>query len=155
MMKKIKIILAPLIILLLLFAVGMADPNTGEQINWQVVSSGGARGTSTNYILNGTVGQTAVGTGSSANYGLNQGYWQTFDTPGCCVLRGDVALPKDGAVLVNDIVSLVNYIFKGGTAPTCIDEGDCAVPLDGAILVNDIVSLVNYIFKGGATPPAC
>ncbi len=74
---------------------------------------------------------------------------------GCCVLRGDVAIPKDGDVLVNDIVWLVDYLFKGGIAPDCLDEGDCAVPLDGIILVNDIVYLVDYIFKGGPPPPPC
>lgn len=74
---------------------------------------------------------------------------------GCCLLRGDVALPKDAAVLVNDIVLLVNFIFKGGSAPECLDEGDCAIPLDGNILVNDIVWLVNYLFKSGPTPPDC
>lgn len=76
-------------------------------------------------------------------------------TLGCCSLRGDVAIPKDLAVLVNDIVFLVDYIFKGGTAPACLDEGDCAIPLDGSILVNDIVWLVDYIFKGGSAPPDC
>jgi plastocyanin len=74
---------------------------------------------------------------------------------GCCDLRGDIAIPEDGSVLVNDIVWLVNFLFKGGTAPACLDEGDCAAPLDGNILVNDIVWLVNFLFKGGTTPPAC
>jgi len=73
----------------------------------------------------------------------------------CCRLRGDVADPEDLIVLVNDIVWLVDYIFKGGVAPTCLDEGDCAIPLDGSILVNDIVWLVDYIFKGGTIPPDC
>jgi len=75
--------------------------------------------------------------------------------PGCCQLRGDVAEPKDANVLVNDIVWLVDYLFKGGPAPTCLDEGDCADPSDGNILVNDIVWLVDYLFKGGATHPPC
>ncbi|MFH2050438.1 MAG: hypothetical protein ABIJ12_13460 [bacterium] len=66
-----------------------------------------------------------------------------------------VALPKDDFVLVNDLVWLVNYLFKGGTAPSCLDEGDCANPLDGQIIVNDLVWLVNYLFKSGAIPPAC
>jgi len=77
------------------------------------------------------------------------------DGSGCCQLRGDVAEPKDVSVLVNDIVWLVDYLFKGGTAPTCLGEGDCAEPLDGSILVNDIVWLVDYLFKGGSAPPAC
>lgn len=76
-------------------------------------------------------------------------------TPSCCALRGDVANPKDFAVLVNDVVFLVNYIFKSGPAPSCLDEGDCALPLDGNILVNDVVFLVNYIFKSGPTPSPC
>jgi len=75
--------------------------------------------------------------------------------PGCCQLRGDVADPKDSNVLVNDIVWLVDYLFKGGTPPSCIDEGDCADPPDGNILVNDIVWLVDYLFKGGIAPPPC
>ncbi|MFH2048588.1 MAG: MopE-related protein [bacterium] len=73
----------------------------------------------------------------------------------CCVHRGDVAEPNDDMVLVNDIVYLVNYIFKSGTEPACLDEGDCAIPLDGEILVNDIVWLVNFLFKSGAVPPTC
>jgi len=73
----------------------------------------------------------------------------------CCELRGDVALPKDLIVLVNDIVWLVDYLFKGGPPPNCLEEGDCAIPLDGIILVNDIVWLVDYLFKGGPPPPPC
>lgn len=154
-MKILRLIITPLMVLLILFATGLTDGKTGEEINWQVISSGGAKGTSANYILNGTVGQTAVGTGSSTNYDVSHGYWQTFESSGCCLLRGDVANPKDGMVLVNDIVMLVDYLFKGGVAPNCLDEGDCAIPLDGAILVNDIVWLVDYLFKGGAAPPPC
>jgi len=73
----------------------------------------------------------------------------------CCEIRGDVAIPKDGSILVNDIVFLVDYLFKSGDAPECLDEGDCAVPLDGNILVDDIVWLVDYLFKGGEPPPDC
>ena len=73
----------------------------------------------------------------------------------CCILRGDVVKPPDGMVLVNHIVYLVDYLWKGGTAPECLDEGDCAIPLDGSILVNDIVFLVEYLWKGGTAPPDC
>jgi len=93
----------------------------------------------------------------------NQGYEQSLDLSfvinnsdtSCCVLRGDVAVPKDAIVLVNDIVMLVDYLFKGGPAPTCLEEGDCAIPLDGMILVNDIVWLVDFLFKGGPAAPPC
>ena len=76
-------------------------------------------------------------------------------TSGCCEIRGDVAIPEDGTILVNDIVFLVDYLFKSGSAPNCLDEGDCAVPLDGNILVDDLVYLVDYLFKGGSQPPPC
>lgn len=73
----------------------------------------------------------------------------------CCVLRGDIAIPKDGALLVNDLVFAVNYIFRGGPPPNCLIEGDCALPLDNDILVNDIVYMVNAVFRGGPAPPPC
>jgi len=74
---------------------------------------------------------------------------------GCCVVRGDVVVPYDNLVLVNDLTFLVNYIFKSGPAPQCLEAGDAAIPLDGLTLVNDLVWLVNYIFKGGPPPPPC
>ncbi len=74
---------------------------------------------------------------------------------GCCVVRGDVLIPNDGLVLVNDVILLVNYIFKSGPPPECAEAGDVVVPLDGLILVNDLVYLVNYIFKSGPPPPPC
>jgi len=72
----------------------------------------------------------------------------------CCVLRGDVVDTTE-FVLVNDLVFLVDYLFKGGPAPDCPEEGDCAVPLDGNILINDVVFLVDFLFKGGPPPPEC
>jgi len=93
---------------------------------------------------------------------LNQGYQQSLDLSfvinnsdtSCCVQRGD-ALHDNGLVLVNDLVYLVNYVFKGGPPPPCLEEGDVILPLDGLILVNDLVFLVNYVFKGGPPPPPC
>lgn len=74
---------------------------------------------------------------------------------GCCIMRGDVAIPKDGSILVNDIIWLVDYLFKGGPVLECMEEGDCATPLDGNVLVNDIVYLVDYLFNIGPPPPPC
>jgi len=72
----------------------------------------------------------------------------------CCRTRGD-AMHDNQIILVNDLVMLVDYLFKSGTAPACLDEGDCAIPLDGNILVNDLVWLVDHLFKSGPPPPAC
>ncbi|MFH2049725.1 MAG: hypothetical protein ABIJ12_09785, partial [bacterium] len=78
-----------------------------------------------------------------------------FPTTYCCVLRGDMALPNDGIVQTDDLVYLVDYLFKMGNPQGCPIHGDCAPPLDGKIFVNDIVYLVNYLFKGGPAPPEC
>jgi hypothetical protein len=132
----------------------IAEDKSGEEINWQVISSGGSTGSSTNYNLSGTVGQTAVGTGSSATYGLNHGYWQTTGgSPDCCLVRGD-AKHDNQIILVDDIVYLVDHLFKGGPAPPCLDEGDAKAD-NGLILVDDIVYLVDHLFKGGPAPDPC
>ncbi|MEW6295122.1 MAG: dockerin type I repeat-containing protein [Candidatus Diapherotrites archaeon] len=56
----------------------------------------------------------------------------------------------DGVVSVTDIVWLVNFLFKGGTAPVDMDGADANN--DGKVSVTDIVWLVNFLFKGGPTP---
>lgn len=128
--------------------VSTAEPATGEEIIWQVISSGGTEGTSASYDMRGTLGQPAVGFGSSPSYGLSQGFWQDF---GCCEQRGDV--DHSGAINVADLIYLVDYIFFGGDPPPCPEEGD--VDGSGAINVADLTYLVEYIFFDGPAPPPC
>ena len=133
-----------------LFAEGNAD-RSGEKINWQVISGGGTSGSSTNYQLGGTVGQTAVGSGTSTNYETKHGYWQDFE--GLLCVPGDAN--ASGAVDVDDVVYLIAYIFSGGPAPTpdpcCADANN-----SGGVDVDDVVYLIAYIFSGGPAPiPAC
>jgi hypothetical protein len=125
-------------------------PAAGEQVKWQVISSGGTRGTSTNFILSGTAGQTAIGKGSSTNFGVNQGYWQSLVAP--CDDCGDAN--GDGHIDISDVVFLIAYIFSGGSAP-----GPCVTPHglgdangDGYIDISDVVYLIAYIFSGGLKP---
>jgi hypothetical protein len=133
---------------------------TGEEINWQVISSGGTDGASTNFNLKGTAGQTAVGSGGSANFGLNHGYWQNFvgDTT-CCQNRGNVDGQFDGAfpVTVSDLTYLVAFLFSGGPAPPCEEEGNVDALFDGIfpITVSDLTYLVAFLFSGGPAPPPC
>lgn len=120
---------------------------TGEQIPWYVIGSGGGLGTSTNYSLNGTVGQVAVGYGSSASYGINHGYWQTFVTGGggCCVgIRGDIN--GDGADLdIVDLTCIVDFLFGTGCEMLCDEEADPNG--DGAKAdIVDLTFVVDWLF---------
>ncbi|MFZ5981175.1 MAG: hypothetical protein ACOYVF_11140 [Candidatus Zixiibacteriota bacterium] len=89
-----------------------AQPMAGETVKWQVISSGGPVGNSTSYNLHGTVGQTAVGGGSSTTYNLDHGYWQVFESvEGCCVgVRGDVNC-SDGDPDISDITRLIDFLY--------------------------------------------
>jgi hypothetical protein len=63
-------------------------------------------------------------------------------------LRGDANMDKKTSV--SDVVFLINYLFKGGTAPDPVYLGD--VNCDGKTTVSDVVYLINYLFKGGPAP---
>jgi hypothetical protein len=126
-----------------------SSPQTGEQINWDVISSGGGPMTSTNFMLDGTIGQTVAGPSSSTNFVLNSGYWQNFGT-GPSYVCGDA--DGDGQVIISDAVYLINYIFAGGPAPDPLVSGD--VDCDGVPIISDAVYIVNYIFAGGPAPCA-
>lgn len=71
----------------------------------------------------------------------------------CCQLRGDLAIPKDSNLLINDIVWLVNYLFKGGDYPCCEEEAD--INDDDLVNVADPTYFVNALFKGGPPVPTC
>jgi hypothetical protein len=125
---------------------------TGEQINWYVISSGATKAASTNYQLQGTVGQLAVGDASSTNYTVKSGYWQDFSSGGsCCVQRGNVN--GEGDIDIADLTFLVGFMFKSGAPPPCPEEGN--VNAMGEIDIADLTFLVNFMFKSGPVPPPC
>ena len=64
------------------------------------------------------------------------------------VIRGNA--DNIGSINVADLVYLVNYLFKGGSAPVTIQSGDANSDL--AVLVTDLTYLVEYLFKGGQPP---
>ena len=137
------------LLILLISSVGlMAGEKSGEQINWQVISSGGTDGASANYRMSGTVGQTAAGSGGSDNYGLDHGFWQDSWGGDCCNLGGDA----DNSESVNllDATYLINYLYKGGQPPPCTAEGDP----DESCTINllDATHLINYLYKDGPAP---
>ena len=64
-------------------------------------------------------------------------------------MRGD--LDSDNLYTMNDIVYLINYIFKGGPAPIPYGAGDA--DNSGEVNVTDISFMVNYLFLNGDSPP--
>jgi len=130
----------------------VAVPTAGEQIKWQVISGGGNRGTSASYILSGTVGQTAVGLGTSASYKINQGFWQNFAPAGCCTgTTGNVNMT--GIVDLSDLSALVSYLTGGGYVLPCVPEAN--VNNAGIVDLSDLSALVSYLTGGGYVLPNC
>jgi hypothetical protein len=132
-----------------------SDDNKGRVIKWQIICTGSGCGNDNVlflspyqdfHILCGTLGQVAVGRGSSPSFGINQGFWQ--ETITAEYLRGDAN--QDGIINVGDIVYLVSYLYKNGPAPTPVWVGDCNC--DEIVNVGDIVYLVSYLYKGGPAP---
>lgn len=121
------------------------SPATGEQIPWQVLSAGATNGSSTNYSLGGTLGQTAPGIGSSTNYGVNGGFWQDFGGS-CCVLAGD--FNSDGTLNIKDLTDHVKWQFKNASDPSCYSTVD--VNNDCTLNIQDLTDRVKFQFKGGA-----
>jgi hypothetical protein len=132
-----------------------AADDKGRQIKWQIICTGSGCGNDNVafaspfqdfHFLCGTLGQVAVGRGSSPSFGINQGFWQETITEE--YVRGDAN--QDGVINVGDIVYLVSYLYKNGPAPNPVWVGDCNC--DEIVNVGDIVFLVSYLYKGGPEP---
>jgi hypothetical protein len=63
-------------------------------------------------------------------------------------LRGD--LTGDGNIDAGDVVYLINYLYKGGSAPNPLEAGN--VNCDAAVDAGDVVYLINYLYRGGIPP---
>ena len=66
----------------------------------------------------------------------------------CLAKTGDIKV--DGNILLTDIVLLINYLYRSGTAPSPLCIGD--VNADGNINLADIIYLTNFVFKSGPAP---
>ncbi len=128
-----------------------AKPSAGEQIKWQVISSGGSRSTSTGYVLSGTVGQTATGQGTSANYKLNHGFWQIFGSQSCCTAATTGDVDASGGVDISDLSAMVDYLFNSLPFPgTCFQEQD--VDKSGSVDISDLQAIIDFLFNSVALP---
>jgi hypothetical protein len=61
--------------LLLLSLVGLATGRAQSAIDWFTIDAGGIPTSSTNYLINDTLGQADAGVMSSANYQIIGGFW--------------------------------------------------------------------------------
>ena len=138
-------------LLLFITSGSIADDKAGEEINWQVISSGGKiDGISTNFRSSGTVAQTATGNGTSENYGLGHGFWQDFEAGQSEEVDcGDA----NGTSTINllDITYLIAYLYKEGSAPI---PHECVGDVNGNASLNllDITYLIAYLYKEGPLP---
>jgi len=74
--------------------------------------------------------------------------WSTETYTYTSMLEGDAN--SDGQINLGDAVFIVNYVFRGGTAPNPLSVADANC--DSAINIGDAVYIINYIFKGGQEP---
>lgn len=66
----------------------------------------------------------------------------------CLAKTGD--LNSDNKTLLPDIVLLVNYLYRSGSAPNPLCTGD--INADGNINLADIIYLTDFIFRAGSAP---
>ncbi|HWR84014.1 MAG TPA: hypothetical protein VN285_12000 [Candidatus Deferrimicrobium sp.] len=169
MKRNMSALLLLAVLVNLAFQVGMttaaaqAQPTKAadNEIDWQVLSSGGTDARSGNVWIRGTIVQTAIGLSASDNVNARHGFWYAGAT--CCNndgMRGDVNYqmsPAGTIVDVSDLTYLVAYIFQGGVAPPCNEEAnvDGIMGPAGPVDVADLTYLVAYLFGGGPRPPLC
>ncbi len=111
-----------------------------------------------NGTLNSTDEATALALDSAGNvyvtgYSWENGTWEDYATIKyeqftCSAKSGDAN--NDTKILLSDIVTIINFVFKSAPAPNPLCRGNANG--DGFIDLSDIVYLVNFIFKSGPAP---
>jgi len=56
----------------------------------------------------------------------------------------------DGIIDLEDVLYLINYLYKGGPAPVLLEAGD--VDNNGTVELGDVLYLISYLYKGGPPP---
>lgn len=134
---------ATLIVCILLVVVSQsAEQQLPCKPYWDLVSSGGNRTVSSQYILTSSIGQIAGYPIALSDSLILQGWHQNF------YFCGDPN--SSGSTTISDAVFLIDFIFGGGTAPNPYGSGD--IDCNGIITVSDAVYLIAYVFSGGPAP---
>ncbi len=127
----------------------MMPVHTGSKQGYRMVTDVldgfGGESESNNYRIPVNSGgqPSAIGISESANYEVEAGYVHAS-----FVNRGEVT--GDGVIDLGDLLYLINYLYKGGTAPCPMEAGD--VNCDGVIDLGDILYVISYLYKGGPPP---
>jgi len=101
-----------------------ASPLQSYKIPWSSINAGGNLNLSSgNYKMKGSVGQSAIGQSQSTNYKMGMGFWYGVQDTTVCTDKAGDANGSGGNPNLSDIIYLVNYIFKGGSAP--VKSGVC------------------------------
>ena len=81
MNERKTIALLAVLLCILLTGSALAMSSTNYRLDWftPLTSGGGGAASSTNYAVNLTIGQAAIGGSSSANYAAGLGYWYGVD----------------------------------------------------------------------------
>ena len=140
---KYAAILLVLAVLLLLVLAGLvlAQTSTNYDQSWHVLSGAGAPASSTNFSVDGSVGQLAIGVVESSNYRVESGYWYG---PVTCVVFGD--LDCNCRVEVADIMQVAN-LWRCRCGDGCYDayydmDDDCDI---------DVVDIMLVVARWGET----
>jgi parallel beta-helix repeat protein len=85
-------------------------------------------------------------------------YYVPHDNGGCRIDMGAWEYPyilgdanSDSTIGVEDVVLIINYLFRNGLPPCPYCAGD--VNCDGDIEIGDVVYLISYLLRNG--PPPC
>jgi len=124
-------------------------------IPWSSVNGGGAPSSSTNYSVNASVGQSAIGFATSTNYQAGIGYWYGAEAAGggCnCPFQAD--FDESGARDAVDLNLLIDILFFN--APD-IQDPDCPATrsdfdYSGAPDAVDLNQLIDHLFFNGPEP---
>ena len=128
------------------------------EIKWQSINGGGGNIKSMNYEMQSSIGQSATGYATSANYQLGAGYWYGVggNTQCSCPSQGDIAeRPSgNGVIDVFDVIEIIGIAFSGSPDiqdPQCPKtRGD--VDNNGVTDVFDVIYLIATAFSGGPNP---
>jgi hypothetical protein len=132
-----KALFAPAALLCCLILAGLvlAQTSTNFDQSWHVLSGAGAPVSSTNFAVDGSLSQLAIGIAESSNYRMESGYWYG---PITCIISGD--LDCDCQVNIADVMRVAS-LWRCRSGDKCYNDY-CDIDEDGVINVVDIMLVV-------------